>query len=165
MDAIERIPVEMRWRLAARTLIYLPYGYEKAMRDEAGEDYETKVAGIFRDLAREMTSVASAFHLPTGNAADLAAAVDALVSALFGPGFEGEPLEATDERAVWRLTSCPFVSLAKEMGFNPGHAHVLCSAFKTGLVEDLNNEYRSSMLWALCLGDTICEMTIERKEE
>jgi predicted ArsR family transcriptional regulator len=165
MDITERIPVEMRWRLSARTLTYLPFAYEKVLGGDMGEEYSVKVGEIFRELAWEMIPIARAYLLPTGNAADLARAVEVLFSALFGPGFEGEPLEASDNRAVWRLTRCPFVSMARELGFNPAHAYVACNAFKNALVEDLNNEYRSSLLWTLCLGDTVCEMTIERKED
>jgi predicted ArsR family transcriptional regulator len=165
MDSTERIPVEMRWRLSARTLTYLPFAYEKVLRGDVGEEYNEKVGEIFRELAPQMTSIARAYRLPTGNAADLARAVEVLFTAVFGPGFEGEPLEASDTRAVWRLTRCPFVSMAREIGSNSGHAYVACNAFKNALVEDLNKEYRSSMLWTLCLGDTVCEMTIERKEE
>ena len=165
MDTADPIPVEMRWRLTARTLTYVPFAYERALGDAVGEGYNTKVGEIFRNLGREMSSVASAFRLPTGNAADLAMAVEVLVTVLFGPGFEGEPLEATDERAVLRVTRCPFVAMARELGVNPGHAYVVCNAFKTALVEGLNEDYRTSVLWARCFGNAICEMTLERKEE
>lgn len=165
MDAAERIPVEMRWLLAARTLAYLPFAYEKAIGDASGDEYGRVVGEIFRELARELSPVALAFRLPTRNAADLAYAVETLTAVVFGPGLEGEPLEANDRRAVWRLTRCPFVSIAEELGSDPGHAYIPCNAFKTALVEDLNGAFRASVLWTICRGDTVCEMTIERKEE
>jgi predicted ArsR family transcriptional regulator len=164
MDTADRIPVEMRWLLAARALTYLPFAYEKVLGGKVGEEYGMRVGEIFRELAREISPVALAFRLPTENAADLARAVETLVAVVFGPGFEGEPLEATDRRAVWRLTRCPFVSMAGELGFDHGHAYVPCNAFKTALIEELNGAYRSSALWTICRGDTVCEMTIERKE-
>jgi predicted ArsR family transcriptional regulator len=165
MDTVDLIPVEMRWRLAARTLTYLPFAYEKALADMVGAEYSTKVGEIYRDLGREMASVAQAFCLPTEDAADLAMTVGVLVTVLFGPGFEGEPLEVTDERAVLRFTRCPFVAMARELGVNPGHAYIACNAFKTALIESLNEEYKSTVLWARCFDNAICELTIERKEE
>ncbi|MDG6258040.1 MAG: hypothetical protein QCH35_10650 [Methanomicrobiaceae archaeon] len=105
---------------------------------------------IFRELARDLMPVASAFCLPTGNAPDLGMTVDLLSSVLFGPVFEGEPLEATDERAVFRRVDCPFVALARERGFNPGRTYFVCTAFKTALVEGRNEEYRSSVPRACC---------------
>ncbi|HDR74004.1 MAG TPA: hypothetical protein ENN85_08880 [Methanoculleus sp.] len=165
MDTGDVIPIEMRWRFVTRTLTGLPFLYERALRDAAGEEYGAKMGDIFRELARDMTPVATAFRLPTGNAPDLAMTVDLLCSVLFGPGFKGEPLEATDQGAVFRRVDCPFVAIARERGFNPAHAYFVCTAFKTALVEGLNEEYRSSVPRACCFGDTVCEMVIERKEE
>lgn len=107
MAYTHKIPVEKRWRLAARVLTYLPFAYGKAQEDSPGDDSASIESAVFGDVAEEVRDIAAEYHLPTGNAAEIVQTLGAVSVTLFGSEFETPFIEGFDREAVIRLTACP----------------------------------------------------------
>jgi len=164
MAHTQRIPVEKRWRLAARVLTYLPFAYGKAQEDSPGKDSASIESAVFRDVAEEIRDIAAEYHLPTANAAEIVETLGAVSVTLFGSEFETPFIEGFDREAVIRLTACPMHSTAQRKGIDAEKAGRTCAAYVTSVVESLNPRYTITTTQRMCMGDEFCEMIIaERK--
>jgi hypothetical protein len=163
MVDISRIPIEIRWRIATRMITFLPLAYNREFSDFLGENYATLEYPIFEEAAKDIRAIASAFQLPKHNAYGLARTMDVISSIFFGPGFQGETLEVSNEKALIRLTSCPLMNMADEIGVTAERIHQACTTCSKETVECLNPEYTINSSRSMCLGGAFCEMTIERK--
>lgn len=163
MVDVERVPVEMRWRLATRMLTYLPFAYHNVFRDPVGEAYVSFENRIFRDLARESRAIAAAFQLPVRNAVDLSQTLESVAAVMYGPGMGWILREHSEDAVVIRVRECPNVDLAREFGFDIRKACNACQSYTMTLLESLNPEYRLSFSDPTDSGGDVCEMTISRK--
>lgn len=159
-----RIPVEKRWKLAARVLTYLPFAYGRAQEDSPGEDSASIESAVFRDLGKEIQDIAAEYHLPTGNAAEIVQTLGAVSVTLFGSEFETPFIEGFDREAVIRLTACPMLSTADKKGVGAEKAGRTCTAYVTAVVECLNPRYTITTTQSMCRGDDFCEMIIAERE-
>ena len=163
MVEIEQIPIELRWRLAARMLAALPLVYNQALREKMGEEYDTIEQQVLGTVARDSRALAAAFQIPIHGPRSLAEIVGVTNAILFGPGFAIESDEGPDG-VVLRMTSCPMMGVAREIGLEPQRAYPACTAFHASLIESLNPEFQLIQKKAICKGDAYCEMVIERKD-
>jgi hypothetical protein len=163
MVDIERIPVEIRWRLATRMLTYLPFAYQHALRDRVGEDYEALENGIFSGLARESGLIALAFQLPRRNAPEIAATLATISGIMYGPSLEWSATPDAEDRSVMRVSGCPSADLAKEFGFPCTEACNACRSYMSTLVGHLNSEYRLVYPAPETSQADRCEMTVCRR--
>jgi hypothetical protein len=74
-----------------------------------------------------------------------------------------EVIEENENRVVTRITGCPFLNRAKEMGIDPKDAFGPCQAYGKSTVENLNPKYSQRFLDGMCLGAPYCENIIEPK--
>ncbi len=160
MAYTHKIPVEKRWRLAARVLTYLPFAYGRAQEDSPGEDTASIESAVFRDVAEEVRDIAAEYHLPTGNAAEIVQTLGTVSVTLFGSEFETPFIEGFDREAVIRLTACPMLSTARRKGIEAEKAGRTCTAYVTSVVECLNPRYTITTTQRMCMGDDFCEMII-----
>jgi predicted ArsR family transcriptional regulator len=163
MVEIEQIPIELRWRLAARTLAVLPLAYNQALREKMGEEYDKIEQQVLGKVAKDSRALAAAFQIPIHGPRSLAEIIGVTNAILFGPGFAIES-EESPEGVVLRMTSCPMIGIANEIGLEPGRAYPACTAFHASLIESLNPEFRLIQKKAICKGDAYCEMVIEQKD-
>jgi predicted ArsR family transcriptional regulator len=163
MVDVERVPAEMRWRLATRMLTYLPFAYHHMFRDPVGEEYVSFEKRIFQDLARESRAIAAAFQLPVRNAVDLSQTLESVASVMYGPGMGWILREHSEDSVVIRVRECPNVDLAREFGFDMKNACNACRSYTTTLLESLNPEYSLSFSGEIDPGGYLCEMTLSRK--
>lgn len=165
MIDIDRIPAEQRWRLAAQILTTLPLAYNWALRDSIGAAYPHLEQVIFKEVARDALKLADTAHLPHTRAGEIADTLNLLSAVIFGPEFQGDVLEKSRDSVMIRLSSCPFITVAREMRIEPERAYTICSAYSKTMVEALNSEFTLKNRTALCMGAPFCEKTIERRDE
>ncbi|HOI57272.1 MULTISPECIES: hypothetical protein [unclassified Methanoculleus] len=67
MDVFERIPVDVRWKLAAREFSGLPPAYRRAIRDGADDLLYNEIErAVWQVQSRNVGVIARAFWMPTG---------------------------------------------------------------------------------------------------
>ncbi|NYT05244.1 MAG: hypothetical protein GKC04_02560 [Methanomicrobiales archaeon] len=163
MDHIRQIPIEIRWRIAARTLAFMPLAFSRAFRESARASFDEVRSSAYRGIAREAAGLLSMYHLPSTHAAEIAHAEDVISSVLFGPVIDGDAIEISHEKAVFRIVACPFSQLIGEPGITCTMVQEECRAFHTALVEELNPAFAVSFSAGMCAGEPFCDMTIARK--
>ncbi|KQC05807.1 MAG: hypothetical protein APR53_06770 [Methanoculleus sp. SDB] len=164
MDHIRHIPMEIRWRIAARTLTYMPLAFARAFGHRKSGSYEAVRSSVYREIAREIATLLSSFHFPATNAAEVAHTSDIIATIVFGPGMEGDPVEISHERVVFRIKECPVYHVSRETGIAPEMARKECEAFYTAMIEELNPAYSVAFSGGICTGSDFCDMSVVRKE-
>jgi hypothetical protein len=106
MVRIEDIPAEVRWEIAAKAASAIPLAYDMVFREVLGDKYDEIERPIYIEAGKEMKGLAAALGLPTDNARDLDEAQNVLTTILYGPEFEFEKVEETEDRAVGKATGC-----------------------------------------------------------
>lgn len=81
---------------------------------------------------------------------------------IFGPNFDWEVSDSSDERLVMKITRCPLLREAEDAGLEFGELSRACSAYLRSAVENLNPRYTQRYGTMMCTGDGCCEnvMTI-----
>jgi hypothetical protein len=161
---LEDIPAEVRWEIATRSAQSLSIGYSQAFRQILGDETVEKVEeAIWAEGGKEIKTIADSMGLPAGNAIEVDDAFGFLGMIILGK-MEYETLEATKDRVVQRITSCPNLNAHKEMNIPITSMPHLCQVFSTSAVEELNPEYTQSFSKRICAGDEYCEYAIELKK-
>jgi len=158
------IPLERRWKFATDMIQYLPLIYENAFRKHVGFEYDALERECFADLAIMGSLLAEEYYLPVDSARSLGWSMWVIMLSLFGPDFENEILEATDERVVMRMTRCPIMKMAENAGFEVEHSCNTCKAFNKTLLRELNPGYSLRYSHGMCWGDEYCEIILESRD-
>ncbi|HOI13410.1 MAG TPA: hypothetical protein PLG75_06100 [Methanoculleus sp.] len=162
MDAFERIPVDVRWKLAAREVSALPLAYRRAIRDGADNQLYNEIErAVWREQGRETGVIARAFGMPLGSAREVAEAFAAATGVLFGPEYRYEVRESGPKEAILTVRKCSMVARAKELGENPLTVCNACHAYTGAAIPGLNPDYASKYLSAVCAGDDACSIVVK----
>lgn len=161
MDAFERIPVDVRWKLAAREVSALPLAYRRAIRDGADDQLYNEIEReVWRERGREAGVIARAFGMPLGNAREVAEAFAAATRVLFGPEYRYEVRESVPGEAVLTVRKCAMTARAKELGENPLAVCNACHAYAKAAIPGLNPDCTLKYLSAICAGDGTCSIVV-----
>ena len=161
MDAFERIPVDARWKLAAREVSALPLAYRRAIRDGADDQLYNEVERVvWQELGREVGVIARAFGMPLGNAHEVAEAFAAATRVLFGPEYQYAIRDSGPDEVVLTIRKCAMVERARGEGENPLAACNVCHAFSNAAIPDLNRNYALKYQSSICAGDSTCSVMI-----
>lgn len=161
MDAFERIPVDVRWKLAAREVSALPLAYRRAIRDGADDHLYNEVErAVWREQGRETGVIARAFGMPHGNAREVTEAFAAATRLLFGPEYRYEVDDSGPGEAVLTVRGCAMTARAKEQGENPLAACNACHAYTNAAISGLNRDYAPKYRSAICAGDAACSIVV-----
>ena len=162
MDTFERIPVDVRWKLAAQGFSALPFAYRRAIRDGADDHLYNEVERkIWQEMGREVGVVARAFGMPLGNAHEIAEAFAASTRVFLGSGWRYEIRNSAPDEAELIVRRCVLAEKAKEMGEDPITACNICHAFSNAAVPDLNQNYAPEYQSGICAGDNTCSIVIK----
>ena len=165
MVSIEDIPAEQRWEIAARAASAIPFAYDIAFREAIGEKYDEIEQFIFVEAGKEIKNLASALGLPTGNAREIDETFGIIGTILYGPEFKSETTEEGNDRTVGKVTQCPMLNRALEMGLDPQIVALTgCQTYHKSAVENLNPGFTHHFNKRMCGGDRYCKMVIERRK-
>lgn len=164
MVSIEDIPAEKRWEIAAKTASAMPLLYDMHFRKVLGEKYDEIERQIWVEGGREVKNLAMALGLPSGNAREISETIGLVGTILYGPEFKFHEVEKIRGITAGRITGCPILNRAREMGLDPEIAALTaCKELEKSAVENLNPEYTYRLNANMCSGDEYCEMVIERR--
>ena len=162
MVSIEDIPAEVRWEIAARAAVATPLAYDMVFREVLGDKYDEIERPIYIGAGKEMKSLATALGLPTDNARDLDDTEAVLLTILYGPEFEFENVEETEDMVVSKMTGCAVLNQALGMGLDPKVVCLAaCQTLGKSTIENLNPKYTMRFNKTMCAGDPYCETVIE----
>lgn len=165
MINLKDIPAEMRWAIATKSATSMPWAYGIAFQDIVGKEKFNEIARqIWIEGGKEAKSMADMLGLPTRNAKDVDNTWGIIGSILDGPEIKWEVIEESEDRVVTRITGCPFLNRAREMGIDPKDAFGSCQAYNKSVVETLNPKYTQRFESGMCLGAPFCESVVERKK-
>jgi len=168
MVDIEKIPAEVRWRLATQAVNDLPFVYGMMYRTVVGEMYSRELdeasRQIWMEAGKEQAAVARAFAMPVRNALQVAQAFSTVCVLYMGPEMDnGDVRPGEGDSAVITLDRCPMFARSQKFGMDPKKILPDCRAYCTAGVQSLNAAYEMRFERSLCAGDAGCEMRVERK--
>jgi hypothetical protein len=165
MVTIEDIPAEQRWEIAAMAASAIPFAYDIAFREALGEKYDEIERPIYVEAGKEIKNLASTLGLPTGNAREIDETFGIIMTILNGPELKGETIKEGDDRTVGKVTQCPTLNRAVEMGLDPKIvALTACQTYLKSAIESLNPGFTLQHNKRMCSGDPYCEMVSERRK-
>ncbi len=154
------IPVDVRWKFAARMLTSLPLAYNWALRDVIGAAFPHLERAIMRETAVCAFEVAKSYNPPSSTAKDVAETFILISSVVFGPEFSRAHVTGSNNSAHLRISACPLCETAKKMDIEPERAHSICNSFCSAAVEMINPRFTLDCLKSICQGDNTCEIAI-----
>lgn len=161
MDVFERIPMDVRWKLAAREISALPLAYRRAIRDGADDYLYNEVErAAWQEQGREVGVIARAFGMPTGNARGVAEAFAAATRVFFGPEYRYEIQESGSDEALLTVRGCAMVARADERGEDPLAVCNACHAYANAAIPALNPDYAPKYRSSICAGDRACSIAV-----
>ena len=180
-ELLEKIPAEKRWEITAKILTGLTVlRGSKTMVPLLGkgegifapvmgfEKFAEIMKKIFCEGGRKFYPwVKETFNISVKDAIGAAKLVDVVGDLLTGPEWEGEFVEQTPERVIWRDTKCPWWERYKEFEVDPvlRTCESGCHAWVGEGLKAVNPKITFKLTKSLPLGDPYCEFVWEFKEE
>lgn len=159
----QRIPAEVRWMIASRSIPALAADYGMAVESTLGVRSDEVGRDVFARKGAEVRTLAVAFGMPHHDAGSVAETLGTIASIYYGPEYLATTMAGVDDRAVLNLTSCPILNRLREADAEPQKASASCQAFCRAAVEGLNPEYTIQQIKGMCTGESYCQMLIGRR--
>jgi predicted ArsR family transcriptional regulator len=165
MADINKIPDDIKWKIASENAARLPALYDAAFREIVGKRYDEIEQTIWMELSRTAFSIAHTLSLPVGTAQDLAETMRTVMILLFGLGFKSETLKVGEDRSVIIVRRCPFIDEGTALGAGGARTFHKCMALTLASVPHMNKEFGARFVRTMCDGDRQCEIKIAKAEE
>lgn len=170
MVDIGNFPVELRWKIAAKSASTLLLTQEKIYREILGKDYK-KIQPLIDTInyvswiqgGKNASNLSNYLGLPTRTAEELDKAHRLISVILHGAEIKYKIVDAAKNNVKTQITNCPFLNRAKELGLESNYLFENCRAYNKTFVNNLNPKYRKRFTKAMCKGDEYCETTTELK--
>jgi len=134
-------------------------------RKELGDKYDEIEMPIWVEGGKESKNIARSLGLPAGSAREIADTVGIVSQILYGPEFQWSVLESQGDQVTSRITGCPLINRAVEMGLDPKTVLLsACHGYSKSIVRELHPGYRLSFKKRMCVGDRYCESVIESRK-
>ena len=162
VDAIEKVPAETRWATAAQAMEGVIIAHMKALRDIAGEERFHQIQQqIWSKAGGGVKMLKDTFGLP-GDDAEAAAEVLTFAAILtMGPECKFEFPERGKDKAVVKITECPWLNRTKEVGIELDLCSHADHAYADAVVKSVNPKLAQSLTKSMVRGDPYCEWVIE----
>ena len=161
---LEKVPVDVRWDMAAGTVIFWSVSYFKEIYDTRGrEQYLEHWKKTSPIVAARSKGNADRLGF-TGNDAKAAAAIiPASLIIVYGPKHKFEIEEATTEKARIKCVNCELWNAVQSRKITDDLCSVHSQYWWDGFVKAMNPKMTSNLVKARPRGDSVCEWVIELK--
>jgi len=165
MVAIDRVPVENRWKLATAGAMDLAMAYSVAVRETVGEAFgealDDMEVEFWQRAGLEQVAIARAFGFPLRNAREVAEAFTTISILFQGPQLGvAKILDPGEDSAVIMMDTCPALARARKLHMDAKRVCMGCRAYSRAAVEALNPLYTLAHEKSMCMGDPLCEIAI-----
>jgi len=180
-ELLEEISAEKRWAITAKALLRLytsrgtrtiPLILSKGegifAPIMATEKWTEILSKMYIDGATKMFPwVKERFNVPVEDAIGAQNLVWIVAKLMDGPEWEGEYVEKTPERAVWRITKCPYWERYEEFEVDPvlRTCDAVHQLFGEAGFKAINYKITRTLKKALPRGDPYCEDVYEIEKE
>ncbi|WOF17005.1 hypothetical protein F1737_10105 [Methanoplanus sp. FWC-SCC4] len=163
----EKIPAEIRWKIAAQAADYFPYEYDEKFRVISagrcdGEINEAE-SEIWKEAGKKQRIIADELNFRLEDSYDVAMAYTAIASSILGPETEIELIKESGDCTRITTNSCPMLRIAIEKGTDTQRTEKLCMDYSKAAVNSLNPDYRIDFNRNMCNGDISCEIVIRKR--
>ncbi len=171
MVDINNFPVELRWKIAARSASTLPLTHEKIFKDILGQEYK-KIQPLTDTInyllwiqgGKDASILSNYLGLPTKTAEEVDKAQRLISEILYGPEIQYTIAYTNKDRVKTQITSCPLQNRAKELGLETENLFENCKAYNKSFIDNLNPKYTQRFIKAMCRGDSYCETCTELRK-
>lgn len=171
MVDINDFPVELRWKIAARSASTLSLAHEKIFKDILGQEYK-KIKPLTDTInyllwiqgGKDASILSNYLGLPAKTAEEIDKAQELISVILYGPEIQYKNVITSRDRVKTQITSCPFQNRAKELRLETENLFEKCKAYNKSFIDNLNPKYTLRFTKAMCMGDPYCETCTELRE-
>jgi hypothetical protein len=163
-EYLDRIPMEMRWRIASNSTVINEVNWAKALLDKEGREKFLEIRKRFSPAGgASAKKLAESLGLTGNDAKSAAAIIPAMVAVYYGPQQKYEIEENSTEKARVRCLECSFWNQVQRRNITDDLCSLHSRLHWQGFAEALNPDLKVAMLKAKPLGDPVCEWRIELK--
>jgi hypothetical protein len=161
-EYLDRIPMEMRWRIASNSTVINEVNWAKALLDKEGREKFLEIRKRFSPAGgASAKKLAESFGLTGSDAKSAAAIIPAMVAVYYGPQQKYEIEESSAEKARVSCLECSFWNQAQRRNITDDLCSLHSRLHWQGFAEALNPDLKVAMLKAKPLGDPVCEWLLE----
>lgn len=168
MVDINDFPTELRWKIATKSASTLSLIQEKLFKELLGQDYK-KIQPLTDTInyifwiqgGKDASNLSKYLGLPTKTPEEIDKALKITSVILYGPEIQYEIANKSNTGTKAKITNCPFLNRAKELGLESGNLYENCKAYNDSFIKNLNPKYTKTFKKAMCTGDEYCETSIE----
>ena len=168
---ISDFPAELRWKIAAKSASIMPLAQEKVYKDVLGKQYkkirpltDTVNYILWIQGGKDASTLSNYLGLPIKTAEEIDKAQRLTLTILYGPEIKYKTIDTHINSAKTRITCCPFLNRAKELGLESNDLFENCRAYNKTFIDNLNPKYTKRFTKAMCMGDEFCETCTELRK-
>lgn len=171
MVDISDFPVELRWKLAAKSASTLQLAPEKVYKDILGHEY-TKIRPLTDTInyllwiqgGKDASVLSNYLGLPIKTAEEVDKAQRLISVILYGPEIQYKVIDAGKDSVKTQIINCPFLNRSNELGLESENLFENCKAYNKTFIDNLNPKYTKRFSKSMCMGDEYCETCTELRE-
>ena len=161
---VDNVPAETRWAMSTKGLIGALVAHKNAIYNMAGkEKYSEIVNQIYTQIGQASAEIAKSFGMTGDNAKSAAEAGAMTCMCAMGPEFMIEEIEASGDKAVMKVTECPWWNRMNEFAISDDLLSAADTAFWNGFMKGLNPNVTMKHGKQMHRGDPYCEWIFETK--
>ena len=162
---VEQLPAETRWAIATKRLTGALTAYKNVMYNMAGKEKYNEIIGqIWGQIGQTSAEMAKSSGMHGENAKSAAEAFASTVMISMGPEYKIEEVEASEDKAVMKITQCPFWNRMGEFGIAEDLLTAADNAFCQNFMKSLTQNVTMKHGKRMHLGDPYCEWIFEIKK-
>lgn len=162
---VNQIPAETRWAISTKGLISALTAHLDTIHSIVGQEKYGKILHqIWTQIGAGSAELAKSLGMPGDNAKAAAEAGAAVCICAMGPELTIEEIEASEDRAVMKITECPWRNRMNEFGISHDLLSACDIAFWDGFITSLNPNLIMKHGKQMHLGDPYCEWIFETKK-
>ena len=162
---VDQIPAEKRWAMATKGLTGALTAFKNVMFSMARKEKYNEIIGqIWGQIGQTSAEMAKSSGMKRENAKSAAEAFASIAMIAMGPKYKIEEIEASENKAVMKVTECPFWNRISEFGICEDLLTAGDNAFCQNFMKSLNPNITMKHGPRMHLGDSHCEWIFETKK-
>ena len=161
---VDQVPAEARWAMSTKGMIGALVAHKNAIYNMVGkEKYSAIVSQIWTQIGQASAKEAKSFGMTGENAKSAAEAGAMTCMCAMGPELKVEEIEASEDKAVMKITGCPWWNRQCEFGISDDLLSAADSSFWNGFVKEMSPNVTMKHGKQMHRGDPYCEWIFEKK--
>lgn len=161
-----QVPAETKWAMATKGLTGALAAHLNALYSLAGKQKYTEIVSrIWNQIGRGSAEEVKSLGMAGDNAKSAAEAGVAMCICAMGPEYRIEEIEASEDKAIMKITECPWWNRMKEFGISHDLLTPCDIAFWKHFVRSLNPNITMRHGKQMHRGDPYCEWIFKKTKK